>query len=207
MDDSGLDNDYLVRGLLDLYGRGVFPMADARDDADTYWVDPPMRGIIPLETFNVPRSLAKFIKTCGYTVTRDRAFDHVIDACAEHPRKEAGGTWINREIQMWFSILHRAGHAHSVEVWDKDGVLIGGLYGLAQGGCFNGESMFSKKANASKVALVHLAGYLQQRGFTLLDTQFVNDHLLQFGCIDIPKDAYIDKLQSALTRNCVFEAS
>ena len=193
----------LINLLLDAYAQGAFPMADARDDADTYWVDPPMRGIIPLDTFQCPRSLKKFIKTCNYNITFDNAFHAVIAACANVPRGDGQGTWINQEIEHWFNALHDAGHAHSVEVWDNDGDLVGGLYGLAQGGCFNGESMFSTKTNASKMAMVALVERLKSRGFTVLDTQFINDHLKQFGCIEIPKDDYLQMLATALNQTDV----
>lgn len=199
------DQEQLIKALLNAYAHGIFPMADARDDTETYWIEPPMRGIIPLDSFNIPRSLAKFMDTCEYTVTIDTAFHQVIEHCATIPRDHEKGTWINHEIEFWFQALHNAGHAHSIEVWDKDGTsLIGGLYGLAQGGCFNGESMFSHKTNASKVALVSLVEHLNQRGFTLLDTQFINDHLKQFGCIEIPKDDYMDQLNHALTMDVRF---
>lgn len=209
MDNTDLNNHHaLIAGLMDLYAHGVFPMADGRGDVDAYWVDPPMRGVIPLDRFNVPRSLRKFMDGCDYNITVNQAFDRVIESCAENPRKDKGGTWINHDIEAWFKLLHRAGHAHSVEVWgghgDRKGDLIGGLYGLAQGGCFNGESMFSTQPNASKCALVYLVDRLKQRGFSLLDTQFVNDHLRQFGCIEIPKDDYIKQLQNALQQDVSF---
>ena len=188
----------LINLLLDAYGQGVFPMADSRDCNDTYWVDPPMRGVIPLDTFKTPRSLRKFINQSDYKVTLNQAFDDVIKACADVPRGDGQGTWINDEIEYWFRLLHAAGHAHSIEVWNKDDTLIGGLYGLAQGACFNGESMFSLETNASQTALVALVERMKQNGFTVLDTQFVNDHLKQFGCIEIPKAEYIKMLNKAL---------
>lgn len=193
----------LLNNILDAYAQGIFPMADARDDSDTYWVEPQMRGIIPLDNFNTPRSLKKFMVNCDYTITINRAFDHVIKACAENPRGDDKGTWINNDIENWFSCLHHAGHAHSIEVWDKND-LVGGLYGLAQGGCFNGESMFSCAENASKIALVHLVNHLNNKGFTLLDTQFINDHLKQFGCIEISQDEYLVQLNTALEQNVKF---
>ena len=169
-----------LSALLDAYTVGIFPMADHRDAADYYFVEPKMRGIIPLDQFNIPRSLQKFMKECDYTVTINQAFSQVIAACAEIPRNHETNTWINHQIEGWFNQLHAQGYAHSIEVWDGD-ELIGGLYGLAQGGCFNGESMFSKRENASKIALVHLVERLKYKEFTLLDTQFINDHLKQFG--------------------------
>jgi len=178
-------------------------MAEARDDPNTFWIEPEMRGIIPLEDFNIPRSLQKFMATCDYKVTINQAFDQVIQACAETPREPRSNTWINHEIEFMFIELHHCGHAHSIEVLDGD-ELIGGLYGLAQGGCFNGESMFSRKTNASKIALVHLVKRLKLKGFTLLDTQFINDHLKQFGCIEIPQAHYCQLLQKALEIKACF---
>jgi len=191
-------SDDLVNALLGAYGDGVFPMSDAREDAETYWVEPKMRGIIPLDQFNIPRSLKKFTDTCDYHVTFNMAFDDVIAMCAKSPRGDGAGTWINHQIEQWFNHLNNAGYAHSVEVWNGDNTLIGGLYGLAQGGCFNGESMFSTETNASKIALIALVERLRERQFTLLDTQFINDHLKQFGCIEIPQTDYINQLDKAL---------
>ena len=202
MDD--LSRRAYITAILKAYAQGYFPMADGRDEAETYWVDPPMRGIIPLNDFNVPRSLQKFMDISDYKVTFDQAFADVIAACAGIPRDHEKSTWINKEIELWFLALHHEGMAHSVEVWDHDDLLIGGLYGLAQGGCFNGESMFSRKTNASKYALVALVERLNAKGFTLLDTQFVNDHLKQFGCIEIPKKDYIDLLDQALNQDVRF---
>lgn len=193
-----------VSHVLHAYAQGAFPMADARESVETYWLDPENRGVIPLETFHVSRSLKKFMKSCMYKVTMNTAFHAVIKACAEISRKDEGDTWINNEIELWFLALHHAGHAHSIEVWDAENNLIGGVYGLAQGGCFNGESMFSHKTNASKIALVYLADHIKKRGFTLLDTQFVNDHLTQFGCLEIPREEYLRQLQSALELDVTF---
>ena len=183
---------------------GIFPMGESRDDEIGTWVEPQMRGIIPLDTFNVPRSLKKFMDQCDYTITINQAFAEVIRACAETPRTHESNTWITHDIEFAFNALHHHGHAHSIEVWDTDHNLIGGLYGLAQGGCFNGESMFSNKENASKIALVHLVERLKLKGFTLLDTQFVNNHLKQFGCIEIPHADYMEKLNEALEKDVRF---
>ena len=162
-----------------------------------------MRGIIPLDSFNIPRSLKKFMADCPYSVTINRTFPDVIAACAETPRGDGKGTWINHMIEHIFLEMHRAGHAHSVEVWDGDR-LVGGLYGLSQGGCFNGESMFSCAENASKIALVYLVERMKEHGLTLLDTQFINPHLEQFGCIEIPQAEYLQKLDEALKLRCSF---
>lgn len=194
-----------INAILDAYADGVFPMADARDDKDVFWVEPKMRGIIPLDKFNIPRTLKKFMVTCGYSITINKAFVDVIAGCAKVPRGDGQGTWINHQIESWFNMLHDAGYAHSVEVWDSDNVLIGGLYGLAQGGCFNGESMFSKAENASKIALVYLIKHIKEQGFVLLDTQFINDHLKQFGCIEIPQATYLKQLEIALRLHVKFD--
>ena len=194
----------MIDQILDAYAAGIFPMADARDDKDTYWVEPNTRGIIPLDQFNIPRSLKKFMATCDYKVTINRAFADVIAACAETPRGDGQGTWINHDIEFVFLQLHHKGYAHSIEVWSEDDELIGGLYGLAQGGCFNGESMFSRAPNASKIALIHLVERLRYKGYSLLDTQFTNDHLKQFGCIDIPQEEYLELLDSALKMHVSF---
>lgn len=192
-----------VDDILNAYASGIFPMADARESNDTYWVEPKMRGIIPLETFKAPRSLKKFIGTCNYTVTINKNFSEVLKACAETPRVHESSTWINKDIEFSFLQLHQKEYAHSIEVWDGD-ELIGGLYGLAQGGCFNGESMFSKRENASKIALVHLVERLKYKKFTLLDTQFINDHLKQFGCIEIPQADYLKRLDKAIKLHVIF---
>jgi leucyl/phenylalanyl-tRNA--protein transferase len=184
--------------ILNAYQIGIFPMADARDDADVYWVQPQMRGIIPMDAFNTPRTLKKFMATCDYTITFNNDFAGVINACAQTPRGDGKGTWINHDIEDVFNTLHDQGHAHSVEVWNENGALIGGLYGLAQGGCFNGESMFSHAPNASKIALSHLHTHLETQGFMVLDTQFINDHLKQFGCIEIPQSDYVAMMHKAL---------
>ncbi len=192
-----------IHDILEAYRIGIFPMADARNDPETFWVEPCLRGIIPLDNFNIPRSLKKFMRECDYGITINKDFKGVIRACADSPRDHENNTWINHSIESAFIELHEKGYAHSVEVWDGDN-LIGGLYGLAQGGCFNGESMFSRAENASKIALVILVEHLKKRQFTLLDTQFVNDHLKQFGCIEIPQADYLDLLDSALIRHVSF---
>ncbi len=172
-------------------------MAERADDTDVFWVDPEMRGIIPLDAFHIPHSLKKTLKKKPFRVSVNTAFDRVIDLCAEAtPARDE--TWINPQIRAWFRALHRMGHAHSVECWSVDGQLAGGLYGLAIGHAFFGESMFSRMTDASKVALVHLVSRLKDKEFTLLDCQFVNEHLRQFGCTEIPRDAYHSLLGAAL---------
>lgn len=191
--------------ILAAYARGMFPMADSADADDVYWYDPELRGQLPINALHIPRKLKKFIKKGRYKVSFDAAFSDVIHACADiYPGRE--DTWINAQIREVFESLYYAGHAHSVEVWYKDD-LVGGLYGLALGGAFFGESMFSLADNASKTALVHLTAHLQRQGFMLLDTQFVNDHLKQFGVYEVPRTEYLEKLHKALALDVQFVPS
>lgn len=184
--------------ILAAYCQGLFPMAEKASDADVFWVSPEMRGVIPLDAFHIPKSLSKIMRQKPFTVSINRAFDDVMDGCAAlGPSRQE--TWINGQILDIYKELHRLGFAHSVECWDKAGALCGGLYGLAINGAFFGESMFSRARNASKIALVHLVERLKARGFTLLDCQFVNPHLLQFGCIEIPREDYYSMLSEALS--------
>ena len=182
--------------LLDCYRRGVFPMADSRDDPRVFLLDPDERGIIPLDGLHVSRSLKKFIRQMPLTVTFDKAFSAVISKCAEAaPDRE--NTWINDGIEYLYGRLHSMGHAHSVEVWEnKD--LVGGLYGVSIGGAFFGESMFSRRTNASKVALIYLVERLNKAGYKLLDTQFITDHLKTMGAIEISRNEYHVLLKEAL---------
>ncbi len=190
--------------LLAAYANGYFPMADAKDSPILHWMYPEMRGILPLDTFHIPSSLAKFMKKSPFVITTNAVFPQVIRACAEvgNERKE---TWINEPIIKLYSELWEYGFAHSVECWQESPhkgespVLVGGLYGVAIGGAFFGESMFSRTSNASKVALVHLVELLKNAGYTLLDTQFTNDHLQQFGVLEIPRAEYLEKLAEAIT--------
>ncbi|PSQ70700.1 MAG: leucyl/phenylalanyl-tRNA--protein transferase [Bacteroidetes bacterium QH_9_67_14] len=155
---------------------------------------PDPRGLLPLgRGFHVPSSLARIVRQERFRVTADRAFDRVIAACADRER-----TWITPRIQRAYRALHRAGKAHSVEAWTDEGELAGGLYGVALGGAFFGESMFFRKSNASKVALVHLVRRLRRRGYRLLDTQYSNPHLEQFGAVEIPREEYQRRLDRAL---------
>ncbi len=197
--DAARDREVTAIDLLGAYASGIFPMAVAADDLDVYWVDPERRGIIPLDAgFRIPRALRKVLKKRPFAVTINAAFDDVIAACgqATDARRE---TWINPRIRGWFCELHRLGFAHSVECRDGAGQLVGGLYGLSLNGAFFGESMFSRASEASKVALVHLVARLRARGFRLLDSQFVNPHLLQFGCVEISRDDYHSRLEAALS--------
>lgn len=183
--------------LLRAYAQGIFPMADARDDDDAYWVEPKQRAILPLDHFRLSRSLAKTIRKDVFRVTCDMAFANVIATCAE-AAPDRDETWINANIESAFLELHAKGMAHSVECWDEDHRLVGGLYGLAMGRAFFGESMFSRATDASKVALAWLVARMQLGGFELLDCQFMTDHLASLGAIEIPQTDYLKLLHKAL---------
>lgn len=182
--------------VLDAYAMGIFPMADARDAQDVYWVEPRSRAILPLDTFRPSRSLRKTIAADRYRVTADAAFEQVIALCAE-AADDRPDTWINHGIADVFVELHRRGFAHSVECWDGDR-LAGGLYGLALGRAFFGESMVSRARDASKVALAWLVARLRVGGFTLLDCQFMTDHLASLGAVEISRADYLQLLAAAL---------
>lgn len=184
--------------LLQAYANGIFPMSDARDDPDTFWIEPEYRAILPLEGFRLSKSLAKTIRQGRFTVTTDTAFARVIATCAES-QDDRRDTWINPDIEETFCRLHEKGRAHSVECWDE-GRLVGGLYGLAMGRAFFGESMFSRETDASKVALAWLVARLKIGGFELLDCQFMTDHLASLGAIEITQCDYLRLLESALTK-------
>ncbi len=188
--------------LLRAYAYGAFPMAEGREENHIYWVDPKQRGILPLDEFRLPRRLARTLRRGPFDIRCDSAFVEVIRACAE-PTPERPDSWINAEIVALNTRLFEMGFAHSVECW-RDGGLVGGLYGVAIGGAFFGESMFSRERDASKVALAHLAMRLKLGGFVLLDTQFVTKHLRQFGAIEVPRAAYRDLLQKALAAKARF---
>jgi len=188
--------------LLHAYSMGIFPMARERRDPDLYWVDPDSRGIVPLDGFHVPRSLKKTIRRKKFAVTCDKAFLPIMRLCAA-PAPDRPESWINGTIVALFAELHHQGHAHSIEVW-LGGVLVGGLYGLALGGAFFGESMASRATDASKVALVHLVAHLKAGGYSLLDTQFLTEHLSRFGAVDIPRADYHARLARALRTPAVF---
>lgn len=191
--------------LLRAYAVGLFPMAEHRDDETLYWIDPEKRGIIPLESFHVPRRLRKTVRGGPFEVRCDTAFDDVIRACAA-PGDDREESWINDEIVGLYTTLHEMGRAHCVETW-LDGELVGGLYGVSLGSAFFGESMFSLVRDASKVALVHLVARLRKADYTLLDTQFVTDHLTQFGAVELPREGYRQLLAAALDRSAAFETA
>jgi leucyl/phenylalanyl-tRNA--protein transferase len=182
--------------LLRAYACGIFPMAESVDDPTLFWVEPKLRGVIPLESFRVPSRLARTVRSDSFTVTVDTAFNAVIDGCAA-PQPGRENTWINRRIRDLYIALHELGHCHSVEVWQDD-KLAGGLYGVRLGRAFFGESMFHLVRDASKVALVHLVARLIAGGFVLLDTQFVTDHLRGVGAIEIPRRRYRTLLDAAV---------
>jgi len=189
--------------LLGAYASGIFPMAESRNDPDLYWIDPDVRGILPLTDFHIPRRLRRTLRTGPYVVTADQAFVEVIRGCAEQTRRRPD-TWINAEIEGLYNALFDMGFAHSIEVRHEEN-LIGGLYGVALGGAFFGESMFSRARDASKVALCHLAARLHEGGFDLLDTQFLTEHLRQFGAIEIARTDYKRRLAVAIKSTAVFQ--
>jgi len=188
--------------LLRAYAEGLFPMAERRGDPTLYWVSPDKRGIIPLDGFHVPRRLARTARSGAFTITSDRAFRTVMEACAA-PAPGREESWINGEILRLYTALHISGHAHSVECWQGDR-LVGGLYGVRLGAAFFGESMFSRVRDASKVALVALVEGLNRGGFVLLDTQFITAHLVRFGAVEIPRQQYLRKLHDALNREAIW---
>ena len=189
--------------LLQAYANGIFPMSDARDDPDTFWIEPEYRAILPLEGFRLSKSLAKTIRQGRFTVTVDTAFAQVIATCAES-QDDRRDTWINPDIEDSFRELHERGRAHSVECW-ADGRLVGGLYGLAMGRAFFGESMFSRRKDASKIALAWLIHRLRAGGFTLFDTQFLTLHLASLGAVEIPRSEYQIRLALAMSLNANFD--
>ena len=193
---SRLDPRLLLQG----YATGIFPMADSRDAAELFWVEPRNRAIIPLDRFHLSRSLKRRLRSGQFTVTHDRAFHDVITACAD--REE---TWINTELERAMLALYASGHAHSIEVW-QDGELVGGLYGVKLGRAFFGESMFSRRTDASKVALAWLVARLKTGNFTLLDCQFMTEHLASLGAISVPRETYVALLSAALGAGAVVAA-
>lgn len=186
------------RFLLNAYCNGIFPMADGKN-GEIHWFSPERRGIIPLDGLKVSRSLRQTIRKGIFEVRIDSDFESTVRSCAE--RKDV---WISETIVQSYRHLHGLGYAHSVECWNND-ALVGGLYGVAIGGCFFGESMFSRKKDASKVALAALVERLRERGYALLDTQYVTPHLASLGCIEIPKEEYLHRLNDALQLECFFQ--
>jgi len=190
--------------LLKAYACGIFPMAESADDPAIYWIEPEQRGVIPLNAFHVPARLARTVRAERFTVVCDRDFDAVIDGCAE-PQPGRTNTWINPRIRNLYRGLYGIGHCHTVEVYDGD-ALVGGLYGVSLGRTFFGESMFHRARDASKVALVHLVARLKAGSFALLDTQFVTEHLKQFGTQEIDRAEFHALLEKALAHQADFLA-
>ncbi|HEY9038133.1 MAG TPA: leucyl/phenylalanyl-tRNA--protein transferase [Roseovarius sp.] len=188
------DDDFVLTPelLLNAYAAGVFPMSEGRDDPGLFWVDPRRRGVLPLDGLHISRSLAKRMRRGGYRVSLNTDFAGVLDACADRPE-----TWINAEIRRHYLMLHQLGHAHSLEI-RQDGALAGGVYGVTLGAAFFGESMFSRRTDGSKLALVHLVDHLRRCGYMLFDTQFITDHLASLGAVEISRAAYRTQLASAL---------
>jgi leucyl/phenylalanyl-tRNA---protein transferase len=194
---SRLDPRLLLQG----YATGIFPMADSRDAAELFWVEPRNRAIIPFDRFHVSHSLRRTLRSARFAVTHDRDFRAVITACAD--REE---TWINAELEHAMLALHGSGHAHSIEVWREDR-LVGGLYGVKLGRAFFGESMFSRTTDASKVALAWLVARLKAGNFTLLDCQFMTEHLASLGAVSVPRETYVALLSAALGGGAAVGAS
>lgn len=194
MNDPALTPDLLLQA----YSAGVFPMSENRDDPEIFWVDPKFRGIFPLNSFHISRSLAKRLRSSPFRITLNAAFSDVVTGCAN--REE---TWINDTIFDLYLALHARGNAHSIEVWDNN-TLVGGVYGVSVGAAFFGESMFSTRRDASKMALAYLVDHLNRCGFRLFDTQFITDHLATLGAIEIPRATYHLHLQEALNHRANF---
>jgi len=190
--------------LLKAYACGIFPMAESADDPALYWIEPDMRGIIPLEGFHLPARLARTVRTTHFTVWVNRDFDAVVDGCAE-AKPDRARTWINDRIRKIYRGLFEHDHCHSVEVYDGD-TLVGGLYGVSLGRAFFGESMFHRARDASKIALVHLIARLRAGGYRLLDTQYVTEHLKSFGAVEVAKRRYHRLLEDALVGEADFAA-
>lgn len=188
--------------LLKAYACGIFPMAESADDPGLYWIEPERRGVLPLSGIKVSRRLARTVRSDRFEVVVDRDFDAVIDACAA-PAEGRRTTWINRRIRKLYGDLFAIGHCHTVEAYE-DGVLVGGLYGVDLGGAFFGESMFHTARDASKVALLHLAARLRTGGYRLLDTQFVTDHLVSLGAVEVTRREYHRMLENAVGRQADF---
>ena len=186
--------------LLSAYRAGIFPMAESATNKNIFWVDPIYRGIMPLNNFHVSKSLRRAIMKLDYQILVNTGFEKVIKMCSERPE-----TWINQEIITNYCLLYQSGHAHCIEVWNKE-KLIGGIYGVSIGAVFFGESMFSKKTNASKIALAYLVHRLKETGFKLFDTQFLTPHLASLGAIEIPKLKYKVLLDQAIEKVANFSS-
>lgn len=190
--------------LLKAYACGLFPMAESAEDPGLFWLEPERRGILPLDTVHIPRRLKRTIRSDVFEIRISTDFQGVINGCSE-PMPGRRKTWINKEIRRLYGELFEMGYCHTVEAW-QDGVLVGGLYGVSLNGAFFGESMFTFKTDASKVCLAHLVARLIAGGYTLLDTQFVTDHLSKFGTVEVARDAYNTLLSDALQKETDFYA-
>lgn len=193
---SATPQDLTPELLLRAYATGIFPMSESADDPEIFWVRPEQRGILPLDQFHISRSLQKTVNRQIFDIRYNTVFEQVIENCANRTDPQAG-TWINPTIRNAYIELHHKGHCHSVEAW-QDGRLVGGLYGVSLGAAFFGESMFSHVSDASKTCLVHLVQHLRVRGFQLLDTQYVTDHLQHFGAVEVPVEDYENMLLLAI---------
>lgn len=194
-----MDQPITPQMLLHAYARGIFPMAQSRDDPQVHWIDPRRRGTLPLDAFHLSRSMRRHVQRADYAVTTDTAFAAVLQGCAARDE-----TWINPEIHALYMALHDLGHAHSLEIW-QDGQLTGGVYGVVLGAAFFGESMFSTRRDASKLALAWLVHRLRAGRFTLFDTQFLTPHLASLGAVEIVRADYHDRLAAALLRDAAFD--
>jgi leucyl/phenylalanyl-tRNA--protein transferase len=190
--------------LLKAYACGIFPMAESAEDTALYWIEPELRGVIPLDRLHIPSRLARTVRSDRFTVAVDRNFEAVLEGCAA-PKPGRGRTWINERIRNLYRKLYERGHCHSIEVYDGD-ALVGGLYGVNLARAFFGESMFHTARDASKVALVHLVARLRAGGYSLLDTQFVTDHLKTLGGMEISRRQYHKQLEAALIGEADFQA-
>ena len=201
---SGPSDGFGPEALLACYARGVFPMAESRDDPRVFIVEPDQRGVIPLDAFHIPSRLRRTVRSEPFEVRVDTAFEAVLDGCAAAQGPERDDSWINGPIRRLYSALHAQGFVHSIECW-KDDRLCGGLYGVSLGGAFFGESMFSRERDASKVALVHLVARLIKGGFRLLDCQFMTEHLRSFGAEEIPREAFKTLVADAVEATATFQ--
>jgi len=200
MSDRANHADLTPQMLLNAYASGIFPMSDARDDPAVYWVDPRRRGILPLDEFHISHSLARSIRRDNYAIRINTDFEGILRGCADRPE-----TWINDTIHDLYLQLYRAGFAHTMELWDAE-TLAGGVYGVTLGGAFFGESMFSRRTDASKIALAYLVDRLRQAGFALFDTQFLTAHLQRLGGVEISRAGYRARLERALALHADYTA-
>ncbi len=194
----GIGDDLAPETLRWAYGHGIFPWP--MDSMPLLWFCPPARAVLEFDTLHVPHRLARQRRRCPYTFTLDTAFDQVLDACRRAPRPGQSGTWITPALQQAFSRFHQTGDAHSVEAWNAEGQLVGGLYGVASGGAFGGESMFHLAPNASKLALLFLIDYLGAQGVRWMDIQMMTPHMEVLGAVHIPRALFLDKLEAAHLR-------